>query len=90
VRGVVLCEVLLEDLCEDQWLLGVVHPLLIWEGSKCVLPNEGGLLMASSPGVGGHKPPETVWWRLRQVLLSVMDAPLCVLEATVFYWCLVA
>jgi hypothetical protein len=65
VRGVVLCEVLVEDLREDLRLLGVVRPLLIWEGSKCVLPNEGGLAIASSPGVGGCKLPETVCRRFQ-------------------------
>jgi hypothetical protein len=83
VRGVVLWEVLREDLCEDLRLLGVVRPLLIWEGSKCVLPNEGGWAMASSPGVGGRKPPETVCRRVRRDLLSDNDAPTCELEATV-------
>jgi hypothetical protein len=75
VRGVVLCEVRLEDLRDDLRLRGVVRPLLIWDGSKCVLPNEGGLAKASSPGVGGRKLPETVCRRFRRVLLSVTDAP---------------
>jgi hypothetical protein len=74
VRGVVLCEVLAEDLHDDLRLLGVVHPLLIWDGSKCVLPNEGGRARALSPSVGGRKLPETVCQRFRWVLLSVTDA----------------
>jgi hypothetical protein len=60
-----------------------VRPLLIWEGSKCVLPNEGGRARALLPGVGGRKPPETVCRRVRRDLLSVGDAPTCELEATV-------
>jgi hypothetical protein len=39
--------------------------------------------MASSPGVGGHKPPETVCQSVRRDLLSNSDAPTCELEATV-------
>jgi hypothetical protein len=39
--------------------------------------------MALSPGVGRHKPPETVCRRVLQDLLSDSDAPMCELEATV-------
>jgi hypothetical protein len=56
---------LLDDLCDDHRLIGVVHPLLICEGWRWVEPNEGGLASAPSDGIGGLGiPPKIVWCRL--------------------------